>query len=377
MDIDYRLRWPADLFVDEVDRLLGTLSGGFAEWRSLSGGRDAELLLEEAFESPVPLADYKKACEADQRHGPDEVVEYLESKLFLRKLREHADDLAAPVAWVPLWSQRDANQNSSPSPADERSTRRQFCLLVGELLAAGYFDHHWHRPCLDDLDGVEPEPNRELDLLTGLEGLWPVDASRDRWSTDCFLDLIEIFHDVVARPTSRRFHTFEGCGWHWDDYVPSQGKRLYRHRVNQILAASDLHIELVDIGDGHGRLRRRIDDDRESLLDSAATHEEDRVQHAVKLFRSRDADRNKTRTAVVELATALEPLRVRLRGSVGRAGESQLFEIANRFALRHQGDDQLDSYSENYLEWVFWWYLATIDLMRKELGEEDTAGVHG
>jgi hypothetical protein len=42
--------------------------------------------------------------------------------------------------------------------------------------------------------------------------------------------------------------------------------------------------------------------------------------------------------------------------------ESSLFEIANNYALRHRNDSQRDEYAEEFLEWVFWLFAATIEL---------------
>ncbi|MDQ1739016.1 MAG: hypothetical protein QOE53_668, partial [Pseudonocardiales bacterium] len=40
-----------------------------------------------------------------------------------------------------------------------------------------------------------------------------------------------------------------------------------------------------------------------------------------------------------------------------------LFEIANRFDLRHRRADQLADYDDAYLDWIFWWYLSTLELI--------------
>ena len=45
-----------------------------------------------------------------------------------------------------------------------------------------------------------------------------------------------------------------------------------------------------------------------------------------------------------------------------RGDEGALFQIANRFAIRHQNADQQSNYADAYLDWIFWWYLATVDL---------------
>ena len=47
--------------------------------------------------------------------------------------------------------------------------------------------------------------------------------------------------------------------------------------------------------------------------------------------------------------------------------EGALFEIANRYSIRHQRADQRPDYDDAYLDWIFWWYLATVDLVKQLL----------
>jgi hypothetical protein len=71
------------------------------------------------------------------------------------------------------------------------------------------------------------------------------------------------------------------------------------------------------------------------------------------------------RSAIVTLAGILELRKALLKDNLTRRDESDLFEIANRFDLRHRNDSQLVDYDDNFLEWIFYWYLATVDLTEK------------
>ncbi len=42
-----------------------------------------------------------------------------------------------------------------------------------------------------------------------------------------------------------------------------------------------------------------------------------------------------------------------------------LFHIANKFAIRHQNEQQLADYDPAFLDWVFWWYLGTVELTNR------------
>ncbi|MGW2214132.1 hypothetical protein ACWCSD_04020 [Nonomuraea sp. NPDC001684] len=87
-----------------------------------------------------------------------------------------------------------------------------------------------------------------------------------------------------------------------------------------------------------------------------------RVEHAIALFRSRSTSLESKRSAIVTLAGILEERRQLIRDGIGKPDDGALFEIANRFALRHRRADQFGDYDPAFLDWIFWWYLATVEL---------------
>jgi hypothetical protein len=56
------------------------------------------------------------------------------------------------------------------------------------------------------------------------------------WDSDTFYSLIEVVHDLVARPRHRYRPDISGCGWHYFGSAPTPGQRLYRWSVDRILA---------------------------------------------------------------------------------------------------------------------------------------------
>ena len=58
----------------------------------------------------------------------------------------------------------------------------------------------------------------------------------------------------------------------------------------------------------------------------------------------------------------LEFRRDQVKAELLSKDERDLFEIANKFAVRHQKADQRRDYDEAYLDWLYWCYLATIEL---------------
>lgn len=88
----------------------------------------------------------------------------------------------------------------------------------------------------------------------------------------------------------------------------------------------------------------------------------DRVRHAVALFRRRGATEEDKRSAAVALAGVLEERRGLLKSELFRKDEAALFQIANQFSLRHRNEAQKGDFDAAFLDWVFWWYLATVEL---------------
>jgi hypothetical protein len=186
--------------------------------------------------------------------------------------------------------------------------------------------------------------------------------------------LVEVFHDMVSRPTSRWWHSYGGCGWHYSAFAIGPARRLYRWRVNRLLASSTLGLRLAEEGEDQGRLVRvepsGLEDLPERAVQTAAPEKVNRVQHAIALFRSRTAGAEERRSAVIALAGILEERRDVLKDELLSKDEGALFTIANQFAIRHQGADQRGDYDPAFLDWLFWWYLGTVQLTDQLLARQ-------
>jgi hypothetical protein len=104
----------------------------------------------------------------------------------------------------------------------------------------------------------------------------------------------------------------------------------------------------------------------------------DRLRHAIALFRARTATEHDKRSAAMVLALVLEERRLLLKEELLSKDEGVLFRIANEFAIRHQNDKQREDYDPASRDWIFWWYLATIELTDRliELRATPNQSVH-
>lgn len=346
---DWALSWPRDLFVEEGNRLLTTgqlIGRGNDVFETAQWAEEAELLLQEAFVGSEPVQEFRRL----PRLG------------FLKELLKHAGDLPEEVALRPYWPKRQPTSPGTELTTPEVAMDR-FVQIIADLEASGYFDQALPRGCVDDSSSEEVDASAILESHLGIGKLWPLSESRPTWDEDSFFGLIEVLYNLVARPR-RRWWPEYGSEWHYSDFARQPGRLIYRWRVNRLLAASTIPYRLASSGEDEGRLVSVPSDQaRAKLVETmAARGADDPVGHAVTLFRSRDASVQDRRSAVVTLAGVLEGRRSLLRKELLSKDERALFEIANGFGIRHQRADQQTDYDPAFLDWLFWWYLATVDL---------------
>ena len=157
---------------------------------------------------------------------------------------------------------------------------------------------------------------------------------------------------------------------------------MYRWLVNEILDRSKAPLRLAESGLDAGLLVSAAHDDRDQLVDRALktpdSKDRSEVEHAVKLFRGRDSTREERRSALTSLGRVLEARRPFVEASLTKKDSGALFLIANEFDLRHRRADshdkaQRDDYDEAFLDWIYWWYLGTIELTDTLLAAANTS----
>lgn len=362
---DYELDWPRDLFRGELHALCTR------PHRAWTAG-EVELLLREAFHTDVPVNDFTRASSLD---GWSDTA--TSGRDFINDLLANLDHVREYAPPRPYWPECRSGA-AKPPPREQLTAREAFYSLVASLEANGYLARDFAKPCIDD----DPDAHMARDLRWELkqrlhrEKLWPLEP--ETWDDDTFYGLVEAFHDLVARPRRRWDHDHGDCGPHFEDFDTDAGRRVYRALVNRLLAENAVELRLADDGEDAGRLVHVVDEARSELVERVlATPDTDiagRVEHAIALFRRRDAGTEDKRLAVVALAGILErrlPV-IKQTPLLTKKDEGALFDIANNFGLRHQDIKQQREYDPAFLEWIFWWYLATIELTDQIIARQDT-----
>jgi len=375
---ELELVWPADLFRQEGQALLAadrddesTLGWLLAE--AFHGERGYRLFTQ----TPAPwtgwdedLVNGHKAPAPPQGPSP-------RAQLVAGLVR----DTAQLPRYVPR-QYYSARRNPSPdTPLTPAQTKTAYAEVIAALARSGYFHDAFGSSCVDDADNPAEQGQKKLSSLLDTDcPMWPLGRDNGElsgveqdWSEDLFFDVIEALHDLVARPRWRGWHEFDQ---HWDyqDFARAPGQAVYRWKVNELLFRSEVLLQLADSGSDCGRLVHAPGDARDDLLRRAVQSPEpkvrDLVDHAVAQFRGRGATFLAKREATKTLADVLEHRRALLKSELFKKDEDALFQIANHFEIRHINERQKGDYDPAFLDWVFWWYLATIELTDRLLDRQ-------
>ncbi len=229
-DPSFALAWPRDLFVVEARALLA----GFYPASAI------ELLLTEAFRSQRVAQRY--ADNASRQRS------------FLEELVQNANTLREDFADPPYWPERH-NEDGQPLEATPAEARTEFSGLVVELRQRGYFDERFPQDCLTAGRGDEHSISAELAERLRVPDLWPFEP--DTWSEGTYYGLIEVFHDLVARPRDvalKHQGPEDVLCTHYSSFSRPPGQWLYRWRVARLLARHGIDLRLAGDGEDAGRL---------------------------------------------------------------------------------------------------------------------------
>ncbi|MGG0496711.1 hypothetical protein ABEY62_27540 [Priestia megaterium] len=227
--------------------------------------------------------------------------------------------------------------------------------LFEELI--GYTDDHgnWKRGIIAN--------NFELFVFKriGKRDLIPISEDQGYSEEDVF-DLIELFYDYVSKPVLINNGYSE-----YSEYSKEIGKEEYRKEMNEILNNYKDGFELAE----DGYVRELLDNGLEELLDSkqefsSDTESENIVQVAKKKFFHYKADESDKKSAIFELGTVLEKLQKTKTLQLNNQDESDLFNLLNKFNIRHNRPDQKPNYDKDvFYPWMFYNLLASVDASLK------------
>jgi hypothetical protein len=270
------------------------------------------------------------------------------------------------------------------NPLPFERVRQMVVGVLDRFRDEGYFQEAFGYDCVDagEVTGTLGSfPDAYFLRTIHREDIWPYWFSTnlvprwEQWDEDTLFDVVEVLHDLVSRGVEGRYHQYNHCGWHYDEFDRAAGQRELRDELNQILPLGSPAYEIEDSGQiierGPAAFRTLVDAPVPESADEDLITQ--KIEGAIARFRARGADNEERRVAVRELADVLEALRRQVKEHMLSADESALFHIANRFVLRHHSRDQRGDYDRaTWLSWAFYVYLATIHAVLRIIDRQQT-----
>lgn len=226
--------------------------------------------------------------------------------------------------------------------------------FVGVMAGGG---NAWFAGRLGDPEEFLLHRLRRTDLWLWLKD--PGTRTPSYWDEDVLFDVLEVWHnEVVSLPLGRN----DSGDYRFDRAAAQANVRM---DVNTVLALHTPPMELLESGEVVERppedLATLVDEPLPEGLEHQVTEP---IRHAVVHFRRRGATVADKRAAVKELVDALEYMRQDLENTFASKDANAIFELANRFHIRHNDRSQKVDYNkEAWLDWTFYVYLATARTM--------------
>ncbi|NOQ22242.1 MAG: hypothetical protein GQ565_06295 [Candidatus Aegiribacteria sp.] len=229
----------------------------------------------------------------------------------------------------------------------------------------GYFQEALGYDCVDagfvpgthghDLNGALLLELRKSDLT-------PIRSKINNYSEDDLFDIIEFLYEHCSKPIKRYYHSWSDCGWHCETFDRELGRQEYQAKANRVLALYGPGYELSADGEILGLADTGLEDLFKAPLPSVdPANISSRIEAARNKFRRYKSTLDERRDAIRDLADVLEYLRPQLKDVIASKDESDLFNLANNFGIRHHNSMQKTKYDKPiWYSWMFYYYLATI-----------------
>jgi hypothetical protein len=182
---------------------------------------------------------------------------------------------------------------------------------------------------------------------------------------DRIFDTLEFLYDRVSKPGEYGWKTDE-TGFNYQDYLnydQNAGQEEFREIVNGFLGNYKTGYELSKDGTvlalgSHG-LQFILDTD---IIPFDKENVDDKVRNAISKWRNRRLSLIEQKEAIREMADVFEWLKKteKITKVLNNKDDSLIFELANKFAIRHHNPEQISNYDQSiWFSWIFHFYLAT------------------
>ncbi|KPB06319.1 hypothetical protein [Bacillus sp. CHD6a] len=187
------------------------------------------------------------------------------------------------------------------------------------------------------------------------------------YQEDDIFDLIELFYEYIDVHSGKMvFNAPLNYGALKVDY-----QNDFRKKINRVLSKYDDGYYLTE----EGEIRIGVTDGLDILVNTEITIDENNlddvnnsneVEKAKALFLHHKSSETDRRNALLILGRVLEENRKELKTEFMGKDESELFDLLNRFNIRHSDMKQKKGYPTGiYFDWIFYNLLSAIDAFYK------------
>lgn len=242
--------------------------------------------------------------------------------------------------------------------------KKLFSVTYNKLNADGYFQKYFGIDCTDGFIPGELGEEVEAIMFVNLrkDNLYPIHKNLPNYTEDDFFDVIEFLHDHCSKGLNGHYHSWNNCGYHYEEFNDIEGQKHFRELLNPILREYKDGFEISESGE----ILILSDNGLSNLFEAdIPTNDKENISNkinsAILKFRRHKSTLDDRREAIRELADVLEFLRPAIKEHLNKKDESDLFNIANNFGIRHHNKDQQTEYDKAiWYSWIFYYYLATL-----------------
>jgi hypothetical protein len=253
------------------------------------------------------------------------------------------------------YSQRN-NPNKENTKIDLFQLKKLFFTLYRKLYYENYFAGTIGFTYEGDLNvgslGYDNAIEQKLYLDLRKENLWPIYENIDKYSEEDLFDIMEFCYDCILK-----IHTEEEM---WANRKDEDDKEIYRYELNKQLKDYKHGFEM----DRNGHIVYSSGVGLDKLVEAKIPTKEknivDRIEQAVSNYRNRKSSTLVRIEAVRHLGDILEEIKPDLKNIILTKDEKDLFEILNRFGIRHNDKLQKQNYNGIWLSWLFYYYLSAV-----------------
>ena len=242
--------------------------------------------------------------------------------------------------------------------------KRLFLITYNKLDAEGYFQKYFGIECTDGFIEGEfgHDPTSIIFINLRKDNLYPIRENISNYSEDDLFDVIEFLHDHCSKGLNGVYHNWNNCGYHYDEFNDLTGQSYFREILNPILREYKDGFEISQSGE----ILVLSDNGLANLFnaDIPTTDKENisnKIEAAILKFRRHKSTLDDRKEAIRELADVLEFLKPEIKKNLNKKDESDIFNLANNFGIRHHNLEQKTDYDKAiWYSWIFYYYLATL-----------------